>query len=436
MPLHRSILFGAWCATATLDTAHAQAPSPPSAAWLSLLPDGEEKRKFILDCTGCHQFDGDIALVDGRVRTEAEWAAAVTKMLGFAGATTGFPVIAADRDALATAAWLAKYVRERPGPPAAAALGRAEVREYLMPEPGDLPHDVAIETSGSVLITGMFTHKLYRLEPVSGALSEIAIPVPHASPRAIELDATGRAWVVLGGPKLLAVLEPDSTWKTFDVGMYAHSVAIGPHRAWVNGHFTHAPELLRSVDLTTGAIETVAVPEHPTMGKGPGGPIPYEIRVAPDGRLWGGELQGNRLFAYTPSTGQFAMFTLPTPASGPRRFDIDRNGKVWIPAYSTNTIVELDPASGRFREIPMPVRDAVPYVVRVDPRDGALWIGTAAADALFRYDPKASRFTQYALPTHGALVRHLAIDPLRGVVWLAYGESPGPPARVARVSPQ
>src|SRR5688572_15318644 len=125
----------------------------PSSAWLALLPDGETKRKFILDCTGCHQFDEKIARVQGRVRSEAEWAAAVTRMLGYAGATTAFPVIAADQDAKATAAWLAKHLKagpvRRPKPPAA----RAEITEFLLPDPKDLPHDIVVEPTGTVLVT-------------------------------------------------------------------------------------------------------------------------------------------------------------------------------------------------------------------------------------------------------------------------------------------
>ena len=61
---------------------------PASSAWLSLLPDGEAKRKFILDCTGCHQFDEKIARPGGTPRTEAQWAEAVSRMLGYAGATS------------------------------------------------------------------------------------------------------------------------------------------------------------------------------------------------------------------------------------------------------------------------------------------------------------------------------------------------------------
>ena len=411
--------------------------APRSSTWLSLLPDGEAKRKFVLDCTGCHQFDARIARPGGRPRTEAEWVAAVTRMLGYAGATTKFPVIAADREPKATAAWLARHlpagdVREVP----IASPARADITEYPMPEAQDLPHDVAVEAGGMVLVTGMFTHRLYRLNPATGEIGEIPIPVENANPRAIELDAEGRPWVVLGAPSKLATLA-DSQWRTFDVGMYAHSLAVGSDgKVWFNGHFTRAPELLGSVDVASGAVRTHDVPPHPALGPVPGGPIPYELRTGPDGRVWMSELQGNRLVAFAPASGEFQTFTLPTAVSGPRRFDVDAKGIVWIPAYSANRLVRLDPGTGKFQEIELPGRDAVPYIVRADPRDGSLWIGTAAADALLRYRPATGRFDVYPLPTRGALVRHLAFDARSGAVWLAYGASPGIRARIARVVPR
>jgi streptogramin lyase len=62
-----------------------------------------------------------------------------------------------------------------------------------------------------------------------------------------------------------------------------------------------------------------------------------------------------------------------------------------------------------------------------------VWIGTSAADAVLRFDTRRQRFTVYDLPSKGALVRHLAIDARTNDVWLAYGASPGIPARVARL---
>jgi virginiamycin B lyase len=410
-------------------------PEPSrSSAWLARLPDGETKRKFILDCTGCHQFDQKIALTAGRPRTEAEWVEAVTRMLGYAGASSGFPVIAADRDAKSTAAWLSRHLGKGPAKVSIPAPAQAEVTEFLMPEPGDLPHDVAVERSGTVLVTGMFTHTLYRLDPGSGRFTKIAIPVDKANPRAVELDSLGRAWVVLGMPNKLVVMSGDTQWRSFDVGMYPHSLALdGAGKVWFNGHFTHSPELIGSLDAGTGKVTTEEVPAHPTLARQPGGPIPYEIRVGPDGLVWGSELIGNRVFAFTPATGKFEVFPLPTPHSGPRRFDLDAKGIVWIPAYSTNLLIRLDPAAGQFTEIALPIRDAVPYVVRADPRSGVLWIGTGAADVLLRYDPATGSFETYPMPSRGALIRHLAIDPRTGAVWVAYGASPGIPARIARV---
>ena len=424
---------------AALTTATAAKQDPDrmarSSDWLSLLPDGEAKRNFVLDCTGCHQFDEKIALTNGRPRTELEWAEAVRRMLGYAGATTSFPVIAADQNAKTTATWLARHLSgKKPERAQLASSGRAAITEFPLPDPKDLPHDLAVEPSGSILVTGMFTHRLYRLDPRTNRWSEIAIPVPDANPRALELDSLGRSWVVLGQPNRLAMMSADTGWRSFAVGMYPHSLAVSASgKVWFNGHFTHSPELIGSVEPENGEVVTYEVPPHPKLGAGPGGPIPYEIRVAPDGRIWGSELQGNRIFAFDPSTKQFEVFPLPRPKSGPRRFDVDRNGIVWIPAYAANLLIRFEPKTRRFQEIRLPIDDAIPYIVRADPSSGVLWIGTAAADVLLRYDTASGQFAVYHLPSRGALIRHLAIDTKSGAIWIAYGAVPGIPARIARV---
>lgn len=410
-----------------------QDPTPTSSDWLALLPDGEEKRRFILDCTGCHQLDERIARIQGRPRTEAEWRDAVGRMLGYAGATTGFPVISAGRDPAATAAWLSRYLSAEPGAaPRPPALG--EVREFLLPVAGDLPHDVAVDGAGRVVVTGMMTGRMYTLDADSGRFAEVPIPVERANPRAVEVDREGRWWVVLGAPHRVARYDPRSReWRSWEVGLYAHSIALdGAGRAWFNGHFTHAPELVGSIDAA-GGLRRHEAPPHPELAAGPGGPIPYEIRAAPDGGIWMSELTGNRLLRLDPAAGSWRTVTPPVRVSGPRRFDVDRAGVLWIPAYADNALLRYDPRADRWERIPMPLRDAAPYVARVD-RSGGIWIGTGAADAVLRYDPRTRRFRTYPLPSRGALVRHLAIDP-NGTVWVAYGASPGIPARIARLRP-
>jgi streptogramin lyase len=423
-----------------------QADSLPSSSVLALLPDGEEKRRFILDCTGCHQLEPQRAFVGGAARSATDWSTIIHRMNGMAGATTGFPVISAYRDAESTALWLSQYLRNaselRPISATGVVKARAVVREYLVSHAGDLPHDIAIDSTGKVLITGMFSHRMMVLDTASGQVSQVDIPVPNANPRAVEVDKAGRWWVVLGGPRRVARYSPNATgekWAMFDAGMYAHSVALAPDgNAWVNGHFTKNPEIIARVDTTKGTVENVALPKHPAMSDIAGGPIPYEVRVAPNGVVWMSELQGNRLIGYNPATRTSDVIDMPETYSGPRRFDIDRQGILWVPAYSANTLVRIDPAATgarRVQQFPLPLRDAVPYVARVDERRNVIWIGTSANSVVFRFDRRTSRFNTYDLPSRGAMVRHMVVDPRSGDLWLAYGASPGIASRVARLRP-
>lgn len=413
----------------------------PSSSWLALLPESAAKRKFILDCTGCHQFNESRALQDGAPRAAAQWAVDVSRMLGYAGATSNFPVIAADRDPDSTGAFLSAAARQNFArldlPVAGNTPGGAIVTEYDLPVAQDLPHDVAVDSTGGIVITGMFSHRMFVLDPGTGRVAETAIPVEGANPRAVELDAKGNWWVLLGGPRQVARYDVvRREWTMFPIGMYPHSIALSPdgQSAWFNGHFTKKPIQLGRLDVATGTVQRFDAPDHPVLS-GAGGPLPYEQRLAPDGTVWMSELIGNRLVSLDPRSGTFATYDMPHPHSGPRRFDIDREGVLWIPAYSGNALVRFNPRTRQFTEFPIPAADAVPYVARVHPRTGDIWIGTAAADALFRFEPATLRWSRYPVLTRGVTMRHIAIDPRSGEVWVAYGASPAiHPSRIARLS--
>jgi virginiamycin B lyase len=427
-------------ADVTLEPAPDPWPTATSSQLLSLLPDGETKRGFILDCTGCHQFDRQTvsSAAGPGLKLETEWRERTAQMISFSGAQSGFPVMSASRNADSTAAWLVRHLGTiRPtlpaSTPAESAAPAARITEYDLPAPNDLPHDLIVVPDGNVVITGMMTHRMYLLDPASGGVRTEAIPVPGANPRAVEITADGTWWVLLGSPRKVARRAPDGTWSTWDIGMYPHSIGLGSDgRVWFNGHFTKDPELLASLDPATGIVTHHEVPTPP-MADG-GSTIPYELRIGPDGAVWVSQLAGGRLVRFEPGSGRFQLFGLPAPFSGPRRLEVDRQGRIWIPEYARNRLARFDPATERFTEWELPVADALPYVVRLDEERGAAWIGTAAADALLRFDLRTERFTVFPLPTPGALLRHMDIDRRTGAVWLAYGASPSrSPAKVARV---
>lgn len=410
----------------------------PASSYLGALPDGETKRAFILDCGGCHQFNRVRPEAGTLQRSREDWYAQTNRMLGFAGAGSPFPVISAARDPDATADWLVTALGE-PGDPMpevnapAYALGRehAVITEYDVPASRDLPHDLMPDAEGRIVVTGMMTGQMYRLDPATGvweSFREGGFP----GARALAIDGTGVWWVLLGTPRQVARFDPATSERaSFGIGVYPHSIVLDrAGRVWYNAHFSREPETIGVVDPATGETRTYEVPTPPRADGGTS--IPYGLRLGPDGTIWGTQLLGNRLLRFDPETETFRLYDLPTPVSGPRRPDIAPDGTVWIPLFSAGALARFDPQTETFREIPLPLKDALPYIVRVDPTSGVIWVATGAADAVLRYLPDEDQWSVHPLPTRGALVRHMELEP-SGAAWVAYGNSPAIAPKVARI---
>jgi virginiamycin B lyase len=413
----------------------------PSARYLNLLPDGETKRRFILDCTGCHQFNR-VRGTAGQVQHDmAYWEQWTNTMISFAGGNSGFPVISPSRDATETAAWLTMNLGT-PGAPAPtlapfqptpAETGRATITEYTLPAPNDLPHDLMPDADGNIVITGMMTARMYRLNPETGEFATFLGSNQFAGPRALTIDEDGKWWVLLGGPQQIAGYDPEQDQlEVHDIGMYPHSIVRDEQgQIWFNGHFTKNPELIGKLNPETGEVQTYRVPVGP-MPDG-GTTMPYGMRIDAEGTLWATQLIGNRLIKFVPETEQFSLYDLPTSFGGARRPDIGPDGIVWVPEYAAGKLARFDPATETFREYDLPIKDALPYIVRVDPRTGVVWVATAAADAVLRFLPDEERFIVYDLPTRSALIRHMELDPKTGAAWVAYGNSPSVQPKIARI---
>ena len=410
--------------------------------YLSLLPDGEEKRRFAVDCLGCHSLNARIVLDKrGEPWDEAGWATSTEKMLSFAGHKTRFPILPPDRDAKKTAAYAATHItgdalRRSASEPPARAPGSAahEITEYDLPDQSDFPHDLMRDGRGRILVTGMFSGLMYVLDPETGKFETVAIPVPQANPRALDVDDFGDWWILCGFPNKVARYRvKNGKWDVFDIGMYGHSIGVDTkHRAWFNGHFTRDPVLFGYVDITTRKTHTMEAPATP-MPPEQGSPVPYELRVGPDGTVWMTELAGNRLLRHDPATRETKAYTLPSPHSGPRRCDVGADGVVWVPEFAGGKLARFDPATERFEEFDLPVRDSLPYCARVDGTRGWVWISLCAADAIARFDPRTRRFEVFDLPTRDAFIRHLDVDPETGAVWGAYSHSPNLEMKIVRL---
>lgn len=433
------LLVAASLVLAGVRTVDGQSNARPSDL-LDLLPDGEEKRKFILDCMGCHSLNDRVLYVDGALLDEAGHVAAVNKMLMFAGAKTFFPVMSPEREAAATAAFLATHLTEENVAKAAARSAEAQrtttgftVTEWDIPNTQDLPHDLMVAPDGKILVTGMMTGEMYSLDPERGEWTSRSIPSPGGNPRALDIGSNGDWWIAGGMPRKMSRFRvADETWDHYDIEMYPHSImADSKDRVWFNGHFTFDPIRMGYVDGTSG--ETVFLDVPPNEQFTIATPIPYGLRVGPDDAVWSTELGGNRLLKYTPESGKFASYYLPTTYSGPRRLDVASDGTVWVPEFATGKIARFDPRTEEFTEYDFPTGDSLPYCARIDHVRGAVWVSQCANDAIARIDLATLEIVEYALPTPVAFIRHLDVDQESGDVYAAYSHSPGLHPKVVRL---
>lgn len=399
----------------------------PNSTWMSLLPAGPELRKFIIDCSGCHQ----LAYVFDRNRgwpSLSHWERSIGQMMRNYGPGTGFPIIG-PRDAEETAGWLAETLSEDVALPELAAplpiLGEATNIIYTEYEyPREDPHDLALLADGKLAITGMDSDSMWVLDPATGSYARHRLP-SGANPRAIEVAEDGTWWIVFGWPQQVARFDPATEALTIvDIGMYAHSVGIdAADRVWANGHFTTDPVRIVSVDPATLEVTEYGVPtDEPEQT---GLPIAYDLRVDAEGRVWSSDLNWNRIYKLDPASGEVSIYRLPNPDSAPRRFDFDAAGNVWIPEFAGNRLTKFDPMTETFTTYDIPTANVQPYVAKVDDTRGVVWVAYAGGDAVARFDIASETFVEYRLPTNRALIRHMVIDEASGAVWVSYHHVPG-----------
>ena len=412
----------------------------PSDRWLALLPEGEMKREFILNCTSCHEIDAQRVLIDGHARTRGQWASAFAAMR----AIDQYALLPQDFDDAAYGDWLAQYwtddsVRalEPRGPAQAAALAGIRITEYPLPIDGELPHDLVVGPDGRIWITAFFNDVIWALDSASGEFQTFALRGAGAEgwgqARALVFDARGRLWVLLGGTHELVMLDPASgATETHAIGMYAHSLALDSQgRVWFNDYFARA-ERIGVFDPETGTVEHLPLPSA-GLSEAAGLPLPYGLQIDRAGRLYSTQLAANTVALYDTRSGESQLIPMPYDNVGPRRPAVDAGDRLWIPEWNTGYLSRFDPQSGTFERFQLGSSALGGYDAEVDPLTGEVWVTGALAASMVVFDPESRRSLEIPLPTNPAYTRHLAVDPRNGDLWSAYSSLPAAKPRVVRI---
>jgi virginiamycin B lyase len=278
-------------------------------------------------------------------------------------------------------------------PSAAPAL---RVQEYSVPA-GSGPHDVAPAGDGTVWYTAQAAGKLGRLNPATGAVSEVALG-DGSAPHGVIVGPDGAAWVTDGG--LNAIVRVDAS--TLAVNRYPLPASSGyanlntatfdrRRRLW----FTGQSGVYGRLDPRSGVLRVF---------RAPGGAGPYGIATTPAGQVWYASLAGSHIARINLDTGKATIVRPPTQGQGARRIWSDSRGRLWVSEWNAGRVARYDPKTRRWREWRLP-GDAQPYAVYVDDRD-IVWLTDFGASAIVRFDPVTQRFTRIHLRAN-ANVRQL-----------------------------
>lgn len=142
-----------------------------------------------------------------------------------------------------------------------------------------------------------------------------------------------------------------------------------------------------------------------------------------DGNLWMPVVQANKIVRFSPATGQFDQYDIPTPNSRPVGIAADpRDGSIWV-AESTGKIARVDPATGEIEEFEPPGANklVVPTAVLPDPDGHDIYIAEHDGHTITAFNPLFRTFREYPALNEGGLPFGMAKDGF-GFLWYAQHE--------------
>lgn len=281
-----------------------------------------------------------------------------------------------------------------------------QLQEYPVP-PGSHPHDVAPAPDGTVWYTAQHLGELGRLDPVTGETHHIPLGGGSA-PHGVIVGPDGAAWVTDGG--LNAIVRVDAlTEEVQTFPLPAETGYANLNTATFDNQgilwFTGQSGIHGRLNPEAGQLEVF---------NSPGGRGPYGITTTPEGTVYYASLAGSYVGRLDSTSGEATVLEPPTPGQGARRVWSDSSGRIWVSEWNAGQLAVLDPATGEWREWPLPGDRPMPYAVYVDESD-MIWLSDFGANALVRFDPVQETFEQFLLPSPGANVRQILGRP--GEVW-------------------
>jgi virginiamycin B lyase len=279
-----------------------------------------------------------------------------------------------------------------------------KVREWPVPTP-EFARDPAPGPDGAIYVAVMHGNKIARFDPKSETFKEWDLP-SGARPHGLLLDAQGMVWYTGNGNGTIGRLDP----KTGHATQFKAPSGGDPHTLVTDGKgsiwFTvQNGGRVGRLDMASGRIT-----EYASSGR------PYGIALDQQGNVWFCRMGADKLGKIDPGTGRISEFDTG-PGSAPRRMATAPDGTLWVTLSGNGKLLHFDPVTGKpVQDYAMPAgAQGGPYAVTVD-GGGVVWANEINTDTVVRMDPTSGRMRVVELPSKNVGIRKMIVD-ARGRLW-------------------
>jgi len=408
-----------------------------NAEWLHSAPGTEQQKRPLLGCVGCHtleriyrsKHDGDAFVKTiQRMGTYANQSTTINPQKRLTGRDTDLVgedrarVQKAQSDYFATIntstttapnSWPYE-LKTFPRPKGQAT--RVIITEWDLPRPTIQPHDVVVDSKGTVWYSDFGSQFIGKFDQKTGKLTEIPTPeLKKGSPLgalSIRMDRDENLWVGMMYQAAIGKLDTKTeklqTWPipaewnrpNTQVNMTSPLNTAVDGKVWTqNNGFAG----VHRVDLKTGQWET-----WEPFKDAPVGHNIYDVISDSQNNAWFTDIGRETIGRIDAKTKQVTLFETPTKSFGPRRGIMDAQDRIWFGQYRGNRIGMFDTKTESFKEWAVPTPWSGPYDVALD-KNGEAWTASMLNDRVARLNTKNGQFVEYLLP-RTTNVRRVFVD--------------------------
>ena len=395
-----------------------------NAEWMTSMPGTDAQKGQLLNCVGCHTLE---RAARSKFNADEFMTAVLPRMQGYVNQSIpAHPQLRkAERLAeergdqrvqiyRANAEFLANInlstrtqwnyeLKTLPRPSGAAT--RVIYTEYDLPRETISPHDVIVDANGLVWYSSFGEQNHGKLDPKTGKVTEFPI-VEHkpgfpTGGLGLRSDRDGNLW--LGNMYQATIMKFDRKTEAFkfwplqgEQNIDAAQInMVSPQSSQVDGKVwaqNNGFAGVHRLDIASGKIETWEPFKDAKE--------PHNIYdVIPDSKnnVYFTDFRQRHIGRIDAKTGEIKLFTIPTPASAPRRGMMDAQDRLWFGEYRGDRVGMFDTKTEQFKEWPVSPRWSSPYDVVIDKNEEA-WTGSMISDQITRLNTKSGESINYLLP--------------------------------------